>query len=68
MPYLSSKPNFVYKPSTEIGKIIDRYRCSTLGCKKFVTDTCVLRFFHGLPDLTDSRDGTMDKKQSECTF
>lgn len=65
MPYLSSKPNFVYQPSTEIGKNIDRNRYSTLSCKKIVKDIVIRRFFRGHPDLTDSRDGTMDKKQSE---
>ena len=66
MPYLSSKPNFVYQPSIEIGKNIDRNRRSTLSCKKFVNDTCVHRFFHC--HLTDSLDGTMDKNSRNVHF
>ena len=53
MPYLSSKPNFVYQPSTETGKNIDRNRYSTLSCKKIVKDTLIRRCFHGHLDLTD---------------
>lgn len=63
MPYLSSKPNFVYQPSTETGKNIDRNRYSTLSCKKIVKDTLIRRCFHGHPDLTDSRDGTMAQSE-----
>ena len=49
MPVLSSKPNFVYQPSTEIGKNIDRNRYSTLSCKKIVKDTLIRRFSMAIP-------------------